>query len=148
VEQERAEEEARVRLAQAKLASREEIEMAFSRLDTMSPLEVMLTGMHLKLGRGDIDGAVKIAEAAGPYTAPKLTASEVRVQQIAPRPDDEVAAEIRTLREKLERARSAPQITIEATAEPAECIRSDEGINNSSQFTEQQNQQLSDAEIG
>lgn len=116
---ERAEEEARIRLAQARLASREEIEQAASRMHTMSPLEVMLTGMHLKLGRGDIEGAQKIAEAAAPYTAPRLVQSEVRIQTTQ-RTDVEIAAEIETLRAKIERARQLPVPVIEATAEPVD----------------------------
>ena len=48
----KAEHEARTKLEQARLASWEEIEAASARMHTMTPLEVMLTGMHLKLGSG------------------------------------------------------------------------------------------------
>jgi hypothetical protein len=116
IQRERAEEEARIRLAAARMASQEEIESAAARMHTMNPLEVMLTGMHLKLGRGDVDGAMKIAEAAAPYTAPKLNASDVTVR-VTQRSDDDVAAEIEALRAKIERSRQAPILTIEATAE-------------------------------
>jgi hypothetical protein len=120
IQRERAEEEARIRLAAARMASQEEIEQAAARMHTMNPLEVMLTGMHLKLGRGDIDGAMKIAEAAAPYTAPKLNATEVKVQ-VTHRSDAEVAAEIEALRAKIERSRMlpTPPMTIETTAESA-----------------------------
>ena len=84
----------------------------------MSPLEVMLTGMHLKLGRGDIDGAQKIAEAAAPYTSPRLNATDVRVQHVADKDDAAVAAEIESLRAKIERAQTASPLEIEAVAEP------------------------------
>ena len=115
----RAEEEARVRLALARLVSQDEIEHAAGRMHAMSPLEVMLTGMHLKLGRGDIDGAQKIAEAAAPYTSPRLNATDVRVQHVADKSDDAaVAAEIENLRAKIERAQTAPPLEIEAVAEP------------------------------
>lgn len=116
--QREAMQEARIRLAQAQLASQEEIEMAASRMHTMSPLEVMLTGMHLKLGRGDIGGAIKIAEAAAPYTSPRLNATDVRVQHsVAGKSDVEVAAEIEALRMKIERSRSAPVLLEAAVTE-------------------------------
>jgi hypothetical protein len=103
------------------LASREEIEIAAARMHTMTPLEVMLTGMHLKLGRGDIEGATKIAEAAAPYTSPKLVASEVRVQHsIAQRSDEEVALEIEMLRAKIGRSKELPPPQIEDTTQTAE----------------------------
>jgi hypothetical protein len=135
------------RLLAARLASQEEIKLAYMNMATMSPLEVLCMGMHLRLHRGDLEGAAQLASAAVPFTSPKLTASDVRVHQSAQRPDSEVAVEIEALRAKVERAQLS-QITIEATAEPAESVRSDQGINNPPEFTEQQNQQLSDAEIG
>jgi hypothetical protein len=117
----KAEHEALTKLAQARLASKEEIEMAAAQMHTMSPLEVMLTGMHLKLGRGDIEGATRIAEAAAPYTSAKLMASEVRVQHgIAQRSDAEVAAEIEVLRMKIARSKELPPPQIEGTAQTVE----------------------------
>ncbi len=117
-ERRRAEEEARVRLAAARLASQEEIEQAAARIHSMSPLDVMLIGMHLKLGRGDLDGAQKIAEAAAPYTSPRLNATDVRVQRaVAGKSDAAVAAEIEALRVKIQRAQSAPPVMIEGSAD-------------------------------
>lgn len=126
VERLRAEEEARVRLAAARLASEEEIEQAVARMHTMSPLEIMLMGMHLKLGRGDIDGAQKIAEAAAPYTAPRLNAAEVKIQHsLAGLHDDQVAAEIQALQQKLAIVRQGGIPLLEAAAEPQEIVQSD-----------------------
>jgi hypothetical protein len=102
------------------LASREEIDRALQNMASMSPLEVMLMGMHLKLNRGDLEGAVQIASVACPYTAPRLAQSEVSVRHsLSSRSDADVAAEIEALRVKVERSRLAvipPQI--EAQAEP------------------------------
>jgi orotate phosphoribosyltransferase-like protein len=117
----KAEHEARTKLEQARLASWEEIEAASARMHTMTPLEVMLTGMHLKLGRGDIEGATKIAEAAAPYTSAKLVASEVRVQHsIEQRSDEEVALEMEMLRAKIARSKELPPQQIEGTAHTVE----------------------------
>jgi hypothetical protein len=107
----------------AEMASREEIELAIARVPTMGPLDVMLMGMHLKLARGDLDGAMQIAAAAAPYTSPRLNATDVNVKHsLTSRSDAEVSAEIEALRAKIRQAQLSPAATappplIEATAE-------------------------------
>jgi hypothetical protein len=115
-------EEARLLRMRAELASREEIELAIARVPTMGPLDVMLMGMHLKLARGDLDGAMQIATAAAPYTSPRLNATDVNVKHsLANRSDAEVSAEIEALRAKIGHAQLPTAVTapplIEATAE-------------------------------
>jgi hypothetical protein len=118
----RAEVETKLLELRAELASREEIELAIARVPTMGPLDVLLMGMHLKLARGDLEGAVQIATAAAPYTSPRLNATDVNVKHsLANRSDAEVSAEIEALRAKIRQAQlstsmEAPPL-IEATAE-------------------------------
>lgn len=116
---ERAEAEAHIKLSQAKLASREEIENAMARMHTTGPLEVLLCGMHLRWARGDVEGASQLATAAVPFTSPKLTASEVTVR-VQERSDAEISSELEALRQKIERSRSLPAVTIEGSAQPVE----------------------------
>src|SRR4051812_45900694 len=59
--------EAMIRMEIARLAPREEIDAAIAAMGTLTPLEVLLAGMQLKLRRGDVDGAVTVAEKAAPY---------------------------------------------------------------------------------
>jgi hypothetical protein len=115
-------EERRLLQLRAEMASRQEIELAIARVPTMGPLDVLLMGMHLKLSRGDLDGAIQIAAAAAPYTSPRLNATDVNVKHsLANRSDAEVSAEIEALRAKIRQAQlstsmEAPPL-IEATAE-------------------------------
>jgi hypothetical protein len=115
-----AKEERRLLQLRAEMASRQEIELAIARVPTMGPLDVLLMGMHLKLSRGDLDGAMQIAAAAAPYTSPRLNATDVNVKHsLASRSDAEVSAEIEALRAKIRQAQlSTTPPLIEATAEP------------------------------
>jgi len=115
-------EERRLLQLRAEMASRQEIELAIARVPTMGPLDVLLMGMHLKLSRGDLDGAIQIATAAAPYTSPRLNATDVNVKHsLTSRSDAEVSAEIEALRAKIRQAQLSAAVTapplIEATAE-------------------------------
>jgi hypothetical protein len=68
----------------------------------LTPLEVMHAVMFIKIGKGDYDGALTVAEKAAPFCHPKLNAAEVRVQHsLSARTDEELAAGILAIREKL-----------------------------------------------
>jgi hypothetical protein len=117
VDKQRAKEEGRLLRLRAEMASRQEIELAIARIPTMNPLDVMLMGMHLKLARGDLDGAITIAAAAAPYTSPRLNATDVTVRHsLSNRTDADVRAEIEALKAKIEAAKALPAPVIEATA--------------------------------
>ena len=117
---ESANREAMVRMEIIRLAPREEIDAALARINWLTPLEVLLACMQLKLERGDVDGALLAAEKAAPYSHAKLNATDVRVQHsTADKDDAAVAAEIENLRAKIQRAQAAPTL-IEGSAEPVE----------------------------
>jgi hypothetical protein len=102
----RREESRKVKKALASLVSQEEIELAIARIPTLGPLDVMLMGMHLRLARGDLDGAINIAGIACPFTSPKLNMAEVTVRHgSADRSDESITAEIAALRLKIEAAK-------------------------------------------
>jgi hypothetical protein len=110
-------------LERAKQASRDEVALAVAAIPSMGPLEVLLMGMHLKLARGDLDGAMQIATAAAPYTSPRLNAAEVRVQHsVANHSDDAIAAEIELLRLKIEAARTIDGAVVTTPAEPLSAL--------------------------
>ena len=81
-----------------------------------TPLEVMHAIMLLRVSKADYDGALSAAEKAAPYVHPRLNAAEVRVQHmLAARSDEEVAAEIQALQQKLAIARGGlPLLEAEA----------------------------------
>jgi hypothetical protein len=112
-----ARQEAAIRMEIARLAPRQEIDAAIALMGALTPLEVLLAGMQLKLQRGDVDGAIATAEKAAPYSHARLNATDVRVQ-MTQRSDAEVTAEIESLRAKIERSSSVPPVMIEGSAEP------------------------------
>jgi hypothetical protein len=89
----------------------------------ISPLDAMLGVLKIRIEEGDYNGALVAAEKAAPYCHAKLAMSEVRVQHSTDRSDAESAADIATLRAKLDAARSLPApalpVTLEVSAEPA-----------------------------
>jgi len=112
------------RLALEKLSSDELQQIMLAELK-LSPLEVMQAVMLLRINRGDYDGALVAAEKAAPYMHPRLNATDVNVRHsYANKSDAEVAAEIESLRQKIEIAQrqstAATPPMIEATAEPLE----------------------------
>jgi hypothetical protein len=112
------------RLALEKLSSDELQQIMLAELK-LSPLEVMQAVMLLRINRGDYDGALVAAEKAAPYMHPRLNATDVNVRHsYASKSDAEVAAEIESLRQKIEIAQrqsaAAASPMIEATAEPLE----------------------------
>jgi hypothetical protein len=113
-----ARKEAMIRMEIARLAPREEIDAAIALMGSLTPLEVLLAGMQLKLQRGDVDGAIATAEKAAPYSHARLNATDVRVQ-FTKRSDAEVTAEIEALRAKIKRSGSVTPL-IESTAAPVE----------------------------
>jgi hypothetical protein len=97
----------------------------------LTPLEVMHAVMFIKIGKADYDGAIEIAEKAAPFCHPKLNAAELRVQHsLSARTDEELAASIMLLREKLALVKQegllidgvlpAPDPTPSTTESPAE----------------------------
>jgi hypothetical protein len=88
----------------ARLAFGSDFKAALMQLSAarLTPLEVMHAVMFIKVAHGDYDGAIEVAEKAAPFCHAKLNAAEVRVQHsVAGRSDDELAANILALREKL-----------------------------------------------
>jgi hypothetical protein len=72
------------------------------KVESLSPLQCMLTVMHLALDGGNLPLALQCAGMAAPYIHPKLTSSEVKVSgTLTTKSDDELAQEIAQLEAKL-----------------------------------------------